>query len=236
MEQYIKIKPFAELTGVSVRTLQYYDEIDLLKPEYINEHGHRFYDAGSFSRIFVIISLKNMGMSLNDIHQYVNNNSFDIRVFIEAEKRRVEAEVMNLQLRLIRLSRLNEQIIEKQEVTPALLPLFSQIVSDTTFSQSQIDNLIKNGDEKLAFNIKDWNTFIKNLNYCFENKLSVKDKKAIQCIRYWKESVLEANQVHDDMVEYAEELYQRNPSNAYGITEETYKYLTKLIDEYNDAK
>lgn len=236
MEQYIKVKAFAELTGVSVRTLQYYDEIGLLKPAYINEHGHRFYDAGSFSKIFVVISLKNMGMSLNDIHQYVNNNSFDIRVFIEAEKRRVETEIMNLQLRLIRLSRLNEQIMENQEVTPDLLPLFSQIVSDTTVSHSQIDNLIKNAGKKLDFNIKDWNTFIKNLNYCFKNKLSVKDKKAIQCIRYWKESVLEANQVHDDMVKFAEEYYRRNPSNAYGITEVTYKYLMNLINEYNDVK
>ena len=59
MEQNIKIKAFAELTGVSVRTIQYYDEINLLKPSYKNKYGHRFYDSTSFSKIFVIISLKN---------------------------------------------------------------------------------------------------------------------------------------------------------------------------------
>lgn len=235
MEQYIKIKAFAELTGISVRTLQYYDEINLLKPANINEYGHRFYDSGSFSKIFVIISLKNMGMRLSEIHQYVNNNSFDILIFIEEEKRRVETAITDLQLRLMRLSRLNEQVKEKQDITPAILPLFSQIVSDTTISQAQIDSLIKNGDKKLAFNIKDWNAFIKNLNFCFENKLSAKDKRAIQCIRYWKESILEANKVDDNMVKLAEEFYQRNPTNAFGITEDTYKYLVKLINEYNDV-
>lgn len=235
MEQYIKVKAFAELTGVSVRTLQYYDEIDLLKPAHINEYGHRFYDSGSFSKIFVIISLKDMGMSLSEIHQYVNNNSFDIRIFIEEEKRRVETAITDLQLRLMRLSRLNEQVKEKQEITPAILPLFSQIVSNNTISQAQIHNLVENGNKNLDFNIKDWNIFINNLNFCFENNLSAKDKRAIQCILYWKQSILEKNHVDDDMVKFSEEFYQRNPANAFGITADTYKYLVKLINEYNDV-
>lgn len=55
MQEYIKIKELSELTGVSVRTLQYYDEINLLRPAYTNEYGHRFYDSNSFSKMFVII-------------------------------------------------------------------------------------------------------------------------------------------------------------------------------------
>lgn len=112
MEQYIKIKELSELTGVSVRTLQYYDEINLLTPAYINEYGHRFYDAESFSKIFVIISLKNMGMTLSDINRYINNNDFDIRLFIKEEQRRMETAITDLQLRLMRLSILEERISE----------------------------------------------------------------------------------------------------------------------------
>ena len=41
----LQIKEFAELTGVSERTLHYYDEIGLLKPRYVDEqNGYRFYD------------------------------------------------------------------------------------------------------------------------------------------------------------------------------------------------
>lgn len=234
MKQYIKIKAFAELTGMSVRTLQYYDEIDLLKPAYVNEYGHRFYDSNSFSKIFIIISLKNMGMNLSEIHQYVNNNSFDIRIFIEEEKRRVEKSIIDLQLRLIRLSRLGEQVREKQNITPAIIPLFSQIVSDTTISQEQIDSLMESGEGETSFNLKDWNTFIKELNFCFENKLSVKDKRAIKCIKYWKENVLEINQTANDMVKLAEEFYQNNSANTFGMTGDIYKYLIELIAEYDN--
>jgi DNA-binding transcriptional MerR regulator len=236
MEQYIKIKAFAELTGVSVRTLQYYDEINLLKPAYMNEQGHRYYDAASFTKIFVILSLKNMGLTLQNIHQYVNRNSFDIVNFITEEEHRVKAEIMNLQLRLMSLSKFKEQMKERQEVPPALLSIFAQIASNSSASQLQIDHLIKSTNQAVNFNIKEWNSFIRELNYCYKNKLSVKNKKAIACIRYWKESIIDANQVSDDMVSFAEDYYQQNNSNSYGMTEETYKYLINLITEYDNYK
>ena len=44
----MQIKEFAEFTGVSVRTLHYYDEIGLLVPAYVDEHtGYRYYDENS---------------------------------------------------------------------------------------------------------------------------------------------------------------------------------------------
>lgn len=233
MEKYIKIKELSELTGVSVRTLQYYDEINLLSPAYTNEYGHRFYDSNSYSKMFVIISLKNMGMSLNNINQYVNNNDFDIRFFIKEEKRRIETAITDLQLRLMRLSNLDEQVSEKQDITPYILPFFSQITNDTSISKLQIENLIQNKDTNFTFNIKEWNEFIKDLNFCLGNGLSSKDKKVIKCIKYWKENILEENKVSDKMIKFAEEYYQKDSTNTFGITEENYKYLVGVINEYD---
>ncbi|MDD3794871.1 MAG: MerR family transcriptional regulator [Lachnospiraceae bacterium] len=233
MNRYIKTKAFGQLTGVSVRTLQYYDEIDLLKPAYINEYGHRFYDSDSFSKMFVILSLKDMGMNLSEIHQYINGNDFDIQVFVEEEKRRVEAAITDLKLRLMRLSRLNEQVNEKGNIMSYILPLFSHMANISSMSEAQIDNFIKSADKKPAFNIKEWDTFIKDLNFCFEKSLPVSDKRTVKCVLYWKESVLKANQVDDDTVKLAEDFYQRNPTNGFGITEDTYKYLLGMIDEYD---
>jgi len=80
-------------------------------------------------------------MSLNNINQYVNNNDFDIRLFIKEEKRRIETAITDLQLRLMRLSSLDEQVSEKQKITPYILPFFSQITNDTNMSKLQIENL-----------------------------------------------------------------------------------------------
>ena len=48
----MQVKEFAELTGVSVRTLHYYDEIGLLKPSEVDaQTGYRFYDEKSLERM-----------------------------------------------------------------------------------------------------------------------------------------------------------------------------------------
>ena len=47
----MQINEFAKLTGVSVRTLHYYDEIGLLKPAEVDEWtGYRFYDENSLEK------------------------------------------------------------------------------------------------------------------------------------------------------------------------------------------
>ena len=116
-------------------------------------------------------------MSLNNINQYVNYNDFDIRLFIKEEIRRNEKTITDLQLRLMRLSSLDEQVGEKQDITPNILLFFSQITNDTRISKLLIENLAQNKDTNVTFKIKGWNEFIKDLNFCLVNGLSSKDIK-----------------------------------------------------------
>ena len=44
------VKEVSELTGISIRTLRYYDEIDLLKPAKVTEAGYRLYDESSLKK------------------------------------------------------------------------------------------------------------------------------------------------------------------------------------------
>ena len=45
------VRQVAELTGVSVRTLHYYDEIGLLKPSAATDAGYRLYDDAALARL-----------------------------------------------------------------------------------------------------------------------------------------------------------------------------------------
>ena len=49
------VKQVSRLTGVSVRTLHYYDEIDLLKPTRITDAGYRLYDDTALERLHSIL-------------------------------------------------------------------------------------------------------------------------------------------------------------------------------------
>lgn len=53
-----------------------------------------------------------------------------MRLFIQEEKRRIESAITDLHLRLMRLSLIDEQAGEQQDITPYLLPFFSQAAEE----------------------------------------------------------------------------------------------------------
>jgi len=74
-EKYLTTGEFAKLCKVNKQTLFYYDQIGLLSPEMKNEKGYRYYSIHQIELFFVIDLLKELGMSLNDIQQYMQNKS-----------------------------------------------------------------------------------------------------------------------------------------------------------------
>ena len=74
----MQIKEFAELTGVSVRTLHYYDEIGLLKPSEVDaQNGYRFYDEKSLERMREILFYRELDFSLKTIRQIISSPDYD---------------------------------------------------------------------------------------------------------------------------------------------------------------
>ncbi len=74
----MQIKEFAELTGVSVRTLHYYDEIGLLKPALVDEqNGYRFYDEKSLERMQEILFYRELDFELKSILQILSSPHYD---------------------------------------------------------------------------------------------------------------------------------------------------------------
>jgi len=84
----LQIKEFAELTGVSVRTLHYYDEIGLLKPCYVDEqNGYRFYDETSLERMQEILFYRELDFPLKSIAEILASLNYDKRKALAEQKR-----------------------------------------------------------------------------------------------------------------------------------------------------
>ena len=74
----MQIKEFAEFTGVSVRTLHYYDEIGLLMPAFVDKAtGYRFYDEKSFLRMQEILFYRELDFSLKSIGEILSSPNYD---------------------------------------------------------------------------------------------------------------------------------------------------------------
>jgi len=64
---FYTVKQLADLAGVSIRTLHYYDDIGILKPASYGENGYRYYRKESALRLQQILFLKELDFKLDGI-------------------------------------------------------------------------------------------------------------------------------------------------------------------------
>lgn len=73
----LTVNQVAKLTGISVRTLHYYDEISLLTPSEVTESGYRLYDDSNMERLQQILFFRELDFELKDIKLILKNPDFD---------------------------------------------------------------------------------------------------------------------------------------------------------------
>lgn len=101
MNKYWTIKEFSKLTGVTVRTLQYYDEEDILKPHHKSDAGYRFYSYGDLQVIQKINVLKYIGFNLKQIRTILNTNQLDWLHSLNLQAKIVQDNIAKLNQGLI---------------------------------------------------------------------------------------------------------------------------------------
>lgn len=81
----LKIGVFSQKTGISIRTLRYYDEIDLFKPREVDLFtGYRYYTEEQVYDLEIINKLKSVGFTLDEIKE--NWNHFTNEIMINKQK------------------------------------------------------------------------------------------------------------------------------------------------------
>ncbi len=63
------VKDVSQLSGISIRTLRYYDEIGLLKPSALSNSGYRLYDNKALARLQEIMFFKELEVPLSEIKE-----------------------------------------------------------------------------------------------------------------------------------------------------------------------
>lgn len=79
------VNEVSKFAGVSVRTLQYYDKIGLLKPSEYTEAGYRLYSDESLKKLEQILLYRELEFSLDEIKRIVNSPDFDVERAIDEQ-------------------------------------------------------------------------------------------------------------------------------------------------------
>ena len=90
------VKRFAKLAGVSVRTLHYYDELGLLKPESVGANGYRYYGDGSILKLQQIRFYRELDLSLEEIKTILDRPDFDVLKALHSHKQALQSRVERL--------------------------------------------------------------------------------------------------------------------------------------------
>lgn len=84
------VKEVSEITGVSIRTLRYYDEIDLLKPTELTEAGYRLYDNKALEKLQEIMFFRELEVPLTDIKKIMDAPNYDKEQVLLTQKNMLE--------------------------------------------------------------------------------------------------------------------------------------------------
>ncbi|WP_154821074.1 MerR family transcriptional regulator [Clostridium saudiense] len=136
----MRISEVAKLTGITVRTLHYYDEVGLLKPSEITEAGYRLYSREDLEILQQILFFRELDFPLSQIKEIMNNPNYDKEEALKKQK---------------------ELLIQQRQRIEGLIKLIEKrIEGDNNMSFKEFDmNEIEENKKKYAKEVKErWGT------------------------------------------------------------------------------
>lgn len=90
------VQKLATLAGISVRTIHYYDEIELLRPAGIKKNGYRFYEEKELLKLQQILFFRELDFPLADIKRILSSPSFDMSEALKDQRKLIEIKKTRL--------------------------------------------------------------------------------------------------------------------------------------------
>lgn len=170
------VKQLADLAGVSVRTLHYYDEIDLLKPTQVRSSGYRYYDDAALLRLQQILLYREMDLELLRIRDMLDAPDFDTAAALRAHRQALEAKVNRLRTLIHTVDNTLLHLIEEVDMTGKQM---FEGFSPEQEKQYEREARLQYGPQLVNESVKRWNS------YSEAEKARIRD---------------EGNQIYADMV------------------------------------
>lgn len=115
MHQF-RIGEFARQAGVTIRTLRYYDKRGLLKPSAWSESGQRLYTDLDYARLQQIMTLKLIGLSLDEIRALLTSDVGQIEQLLDRQRKVLEEKIQRFEAVVQTIQKAQSAIHSAQEI------------------------------------------------------------------------------------------------------------------------
>ena len=139
-----KVGEVARRTGISIRTLHYYDEIGLVSPSQHSNAGHRIYTNQDVQRLQQILILRSLGFSLEKIREFLGGpGSSPLLEVIQNHMLRMHKEIEDRNKVIKSLERIAERLQSQENTTiEEILDLMEALeMIEKYYTQEQLDEL-----------------------------------------------------------------------------------------------
>lgn len=237
------IGEFAKRTGTSIRTLQYYDEIGLLKPGKNVSSGHRVYKGKDILELQKIVSLKVLGYSLEEIRVMLKMPSLNVNLkeTLEQQRKAFEEKRRHIEVSIKALERTMVCLEEDEELdSDILMSLINSIQKENEqrlwlegyVSKELVDGLHNKPEEEGIALDKEFVRLAKEVKRLFGRQ--IEDSEVQKLVDEHMEATLkyvgEETMCALGKLENAEEQYNNMMPSPY--TEEEEAWLNEAMEYY----
>ena len=236
-----KIGDLARQTGLSVRTLHYYDEIGLLRPSHYTESGHRLYGQADLARLQQIVSLRHVGFSLKQIEEFLSGRDFDAAAVLQMQMDQMKRQMADQKRLYDRLDAIAAMLKSNKRIENHEL---IQLIQDTImyeryYSAEQMEQIKQRaadvGPQRIEQSQHDWTNLMNEVRAEMDKGTDPQDPRVRELARRWNALVEEFTGGDPGIRQSLGEMY-RNESAIHGMQIAPIREMANYLFKQNTDK
>ena len=153
------VKQLSRLSGVTVRTLHFYDEVGLLKPAYHGANGYRFYEEAQLLALQQILFFRELGFELKHIKRVLRRSDFDKALALKSHRKVLRQNLARTQELIKTIDKTLAHMKGKQKMKPAELFRGFDEKKQAEYEKQLIERFgegMRDGIAQTRRKVKDW--------------------------------------------------------------------------------
>jgi DNA-binding transcriptional MerR regulator len=201
------VKQVAGMSGVSVRTLHFYDEAGLLKPAYYGANGYRFYEEAQLLTLQQILFYRELGFELKQIKRVLGRADFEKIAALESHRKVLKKDLTRTRKLIETIDKTIEHLKGKKKMKSRELFVGFDPKEQAKHEQYLIDRYGEKMKESIA-----------------QSKEKVKDWTKTD----WEKSGLAFNEICRDLVSAMERKLAAESSDVQSIIRRHHRWLKRF--------
>jgi len=145
----LSVGQLARRTGLTVRTLHHYESLGLLQPADRSAAGYRMYGEAQLRRLQHIVSLKALGLSLQEIHRCLDGQTLSLADALTGQLNRLRETIARQHQLLSRLEQLSQRLAvgEAIDADTFLSSIEASTIMEKYLSNEQLATIRQRGEQ-----------------------------------------------------------------------------------------